>query len=227
MSHATRSRSQFLAVLLTIAAPAAGCITDDPAADEVAPVAMLAGSTQAAELGVVTWEVRGKGDEVRVIGLDELGARRTEMIVRQLSADRVEVEALFPEPGVFELARGGIVDGAASDQLRKLGAAANADMGERSVPARDHGPLVPAVFLQGEGHLDMGWSFFGYSGNIDVNNWCQQGTRDHFDAYSSNGASCWVNRWTSESQYDCRINLHYGISGFRTDTCNWFVYSNP
>jgi hypothetical protein len=71
----------------------------------------------------------------------------------------------------------------------------------------------------------MPWSLFGYSVNVDVNTWCQQEPRAYYVGYSNNGSSCWVNWWLSNIPYDCRINVHYGIGGWATDTCNWFVYT--
>jgi hypothetical protein len=211
------------ALLLAIAIPA--CVaTDVP--DEAPPLATLAASAPANALGVTSWEIRSEGDAVRVIGHDADAGRRTELVMQQdaaAPADRVHVEVVFPEHGTFDVARGGGLDGASTTFLQQLGAALTADMAEHSVPV---GTAAPQLYLQGEGHLAMGWSMFGYANNVDVNGWCQQGTRDSYQAYSSNGASCWVNFWSSQSPYDCRINLHYGISGWRTDTCNWFVYTN-
>jgi len=222
------------ALLLAMALPS--CVATNEPSDEPSdpPLATLAGSEQARQLGVTTWEVRVDGEDFRVIGRDTHSERQAEMLVRKMgdTDDRVQIEAVFPERGVFELARGGVVEGASSEFLRHLGAAVNADMGEQSVSVTPSagdglGTAASALYLQGEGHIYMGWSFFGYSANVDVNAWCQQGTRASYVAYSNYGSSCWVNWWLSNSLYDCRINVHYGIGGGRTDTCNWFVYSNP
>jgi hypothetical protein len=222
------SRISLLALALAIPA----CATDAPeqiaeeAAEEPAPIATLAASAPSNALGVTSWQILSEDDDVRVIGRGDDGQRRIEFVAQRdaaAPAERAHLEVVFPEYGAFEVARGGVVDGAATPFLQQLGGAVTADLAERTVPLT-RAPLY--YFLQGEGHLQMGWSMFGYSGNVDVNTWCQQGTRAYFDAYSSNGASCWVNRWTTDSPYDCRINLHYGISGWRTDTCNWFVYTS-
>jgi len=210
--------------LLPLALVLPACVAADVPADQ--PIATLATTAPSNALGVTTWDIHQDGDAVRIVGQDADHARRAELVVQQDPAaptERVHVEVVYPEHGTFELAKGGALDGASTAYMQQLGAALNADLAERTVPA---GAKLP-LFLQGEGHLQMGWSMFGYANNIDVNGWCQQGTRAYYDAYASNGASCWVNRWSSDTQYDCRINLHYGISGFRTDTCNWYVYSNP
>jgi hypothetical protein len=221
------------ALLLANTAGLVGCVGSDPSPEPA--LATLAATAASNALGVTSWEVRADGDAVRIVGRDDGLERRAELMVSQdpvAPSERVKVDVVFPQRGTFEVARGGAVDGASTSFLAQVGAAINADLAEHTVqldPREDPdlGAAVSAIFLQGEGHIDMGWSVFGYSANIDVNTWCQQGTRDSFDAYSNNGASCWVNRWTSNSPYDCRINLHYGITGFRTDTCNWFVYTNP
>jgi len=199
------------------------CVANDVPAEP--PTATLMASAPSNALGVTRWEVHQDGDTARVLGLDAAAERKIELVATQdklTPADRVHVDVVFPETGTFDLSRGGAMDGAGTQLTLALGKALTADLAEHSVPAQ---PAAEA-YLQGEGHLQMGWSFFGYANNIDVNGWCQQGTRAYYDAYPSNGASCWVNFWTSQTPYDCRINLHYGISGFRTDTCNWFVYAN-
>jgi hypothetical protein len=211
------------------------CITADEPRDP--PLATLV-AEHAGELGVATWEVRTAGEAVRVIGLGATADRQAEMIVRRVAGkpDRVQIEAVFPEHGVFELGRGGVVDGAPSDLLQRLGIAVNVDMGEHSVaidpnPEAGLGTATSALSLQNEGHIPMGWSLFGYSADVDVGWICWQGgtlgTRSYATAYSDNGASCWVNRWISDWPNDCRISVHYGIGGWATDTCNWFVYVNP
>lgn len=222
----------FAANVLAILSLSACVAADVPSA----PLATLAGSEQASRLGVGSWDVLAEGDNVRVIGRDVHARPRAEMIMRRMantSDERVQIEAVFPEHGVFEVTRDGVVDGASSEFLRNLGMTLYADMHEGGTPVIPGsgdglGTAISASFKQGEGHIELGWSAWGYSANIDVNGYCLQGTRDYFDAYPSNQVgSCWVNRWTSDSQYDCRINLHYAIHGWATDTCNWFVYSNP
>lgn len=201
------------------------------------PLETVAGSQQASELGITSWQVRADGDDARIIGIDADATRRAEVIVRRDTIapdDRVQIEAVFPEHGVFELARGSIVDGAPSDLLYHLGVAINADLGERGVSLPSVGSdglgiansALTTQFLQAFDTINLGWSLFGYRANINVDGFCGQGTRDHYTAYAPGGASCWVNRWSTDSPYDCTINLHYGISGGHTDTCNWSVYTN-
>jgi hypothetical protein len=222
-------------LLLAMALPS--CVTADELRDR--PLATLA-AEHAGELGVATWEVRTAGEAVRVIGLGASEDRQVEMIVRHVAdkPDRVQIEAIFPEHGVFELGRGGVVDGAPSDLLQRLGIAVNADLGEHSVtidpsPEAGLGSTTSAWPLLNEGHIALGWSAFGYSADVDVGRLCppSQGggfaTRSYAAAYSDRGASCWVNHWISDWPNDCRISVHYGIGGFATDTCNWFVYGDP
>lgn len=218
-------------MLLALALPS--CIADpEPAAEP--PLTTIAASERANALGVTTWEIRPAGDDFRIVGRDGESKRQAEMTVHidDATPDRVQVESMFPERGAFDLSRNGTIEGAASERLQQLGTAVIADLGEHTTPltpapGEGLGVVVSAEFLQGEGHISLGWSLFGYRWDGDVNGWCLQGTRTRFDAYSNSGASCWVNRWTSDSQSDCRINLHYGISGGRSDTCNWFVYMAP
>ena len=219
-------------LLLAMALPSCTTTTGDEPSDP--PLATLV-AEHASELGVATWEVRTEGETTLIIGLDEHATRQAEMIVRRIedNPDRVQIEAVLPEHGVFELGRGGIVDGAPSEVLQRLGVAVSADLGERSAaiapgPGAGLGTATSALSLQNEGHIYMGWSLFGYSANVDVGWICWQGdhvgTRSYASAYSDNGSSCWVNRWISDWSGDCRINVHYGIGGGRTDVCNWFVY---
>lgn len=210
-------------LLLALAAPA--CATDAPV-EERQPLTRLAASTPSNAMGVMSWELHEEGEAMRIIGRG-IDAQRTVELVAQRDAatpeDLVHVEVVYPERGTFDIVRGGDVAGATTAFLQGLGAAVTKDMAQGSVP------LTPAPFveyLQGEGHINMGWSMFGYNANIDVNGFCGQGTRSYYEAYSSYGASCWVNRWTTNTPYDCRINLHYGITGWRTDVCNWMVYTN-
>ena len=218
-----------LLLALSLTACAAGDQPGEP------PLATVTGSAQANALGISSWQVMSDGDDARIVGLDDAAARRAEVIVRRdvaASDDRVQIEAVFPEHGVFALARGGAVDGAASDLLRQLGAAITADLGEPSIASAGTGTATAAVIvpatqlLQGGGTITLGWSLFGYRANVNVDSWCGQGTRDHYTAFAPGGASCWVNRWTTDSPYDCTINLHYGIGGGHSDTCNWSVYTN-
>lgn len=219
------------ALLLAMALPS--CATADEPANEPAdpPLATLA-AEHGGELGVATWEVRDEGETVRIIGLDASAGRRAEMVVRRFEddPDRVRIEAVLPEQGVFELGRGGVVGGAPSDLLQRLGAAVSADLGEHSATIDSgsesgSGAATSALSLQNEGHIYLGWSLFGYRDDVTVGWLCGDGhTRSYPAAYSSYGASCWVNHWISDDANDCRISLHYGIGGGKTDTCNWFVY---
>jgi hypothetical protein len=217
------SHSRIGLLLLALVAPA--CATDAPA-EAPEPLTRLAASAPSNALGVLSWELHEEGEAMRIIGLGSDGQRSVELVAQRDAAkpdDLVHVDVVFPQRGTFDVVRGGDITGAATTFLQGLGAAVKKDMAEGSQP------LTPAPFveyLQGEGHIQMGWSMFGYAANVDVNNFCGQGTRAYSEAYPSNNASCWVNRWTSNSPYDCRINLHYGISGWRTDECNWFVYTN-
>jgi hypothetical protein len=210
-------------LLLALAVPA--CATDAPA-EVQQPLTRLAASAPSNAMGVMSWELHEEGEAMRIIGRGPDAQRTVELVAERDAAkpdELVHVDVVFPERGTFDIARGGKVSGAATTFLTGLGDAVKKDMAEGSVS------LTPAPFieyLQGEGHVEMGWSFFGYNANVDVNNWCGQGTRAYFEAYSSYGSSCWVNRWTTNTPYDCRINLHYGIGGWRTDVCNWMVYTN-
>jgi len=208
-------------LLLALAVPA--CATDEPVKDK--PLTRLAASEPSNAMGVMSWELYEEGEAMRIIGLDGNGQRTVEVIAQRDAAkpdDLVHVEAVYPEHGTFDITRDG-GDTGAPTFFNNLRAAVTKDMAKRSVPLT---PTPFVEYLQGEGHLEMGWSMFGYNNNVDVNSFCGQGTHAYYEAYSSNGASCWVNRWTTNSPYDCRINLHYGIGGWRTDTCNWFVYTN-
>jgi hypothetical protein len=158
--------------LLALAVAIPACATDAPdeaAPEEVtAPLTTLAASAPSNALGITAWEVRSEGDDVRVVGRGDDGQRRIEFVAQQdavTPADRAHVDVVFPERGSFDVARGGIVDGAATPFLQQLGSAVTADLAERTVPLT-RAPL----YLQGEGHVDMGWSMFGYAANIDVNN---------------------------------------------------------
>lgn len=216
--------------LLLLAAAIPACASQPPEA----PIATLAATAPSHDIGVASWEVYKEDDAVRIVGLDATDQRRAEMVVAQSgSGDSVHVQVAFPEQREFEFARGGAITGDTSPFVDGLRVAMNADLAEQttSLTPDSHGGLGTAasnVFLQGEGHIPMGWSMFGYRADVEVNGWCGSGgLRASYDAYSSSGASCWVNRWLSYSPYDCRISVHYGISGWRTDTCNWYVYSNP
>ena len=214
--------SRIALLLLALAVPA--CATEAPVEDKQ-PLTRLAASEPSNAMGVMSWELHEEGEAMRIIGLDANGQRAVEVVAQRDAAkpdDLVHVEVVYPERGTFDITRDGD-DAGAPTFLNGLRAAITKDMAKGSVP------LTPAPFveyLQGEGHIDMGWSMFGYSVNVDVNSFCGQGTRAYYEAYASYGASCWVNRWTTNTPYDCRINLHYGISGWRTDVCNWMVYTN-
>lgn len=216
------SHSRIALLLLALAVPA--CATDE-ATNDKQPVTRLAASESSNAIGVMSWELHEEGEAMRIIGLDVNGQRTVEVVAQRDVARPdalVHVEAVYPERGTFDITRDGD-DAGTPASLNGLRAAITKDMATRSTP------LTPAPFveyLQGEGHVEMGWSMFGYRVNVDVNTFCGQGTRAYAEAYSYNNNSCWVNRWTSNSPYDCRINLHYGIGGWQTDTCNWFVYTN-
>jgi len=223
-----------VAVLLAFGPGCAGAQDDGES-----PLATIAASDRAtSELGVATWEIRSKGDDVRVIGRDATSSPRVEMIVRRDASepdDLVRIETVLPEPGAFELNRAGVVGGTSSDYLRNLGAIVHADLNQNSGTAAAASPqdglgtttsaLEP--WLQAQGAIVMGWSLFGYSWTGPVDGWCNQGVRDHWYAFSSNGSSCWVNYWYSQSPTDCTIQLHYGIAGGHSDVCNWQVYVRP
>jgi len=222
-------RFKLAASAVVLAAAGPGCASQ-PSSEP--PIATLAASAPSQDIGVSSWEVYKEDDAVRIVGLDAGGQRRAEMLVAQPTDDRVHVQLGYPEQGEFEFARGGTIEGDTTPFVESLRAAMNADLSERTISLApdSHDGLGTAdsnLFLQGEGHINLGWSMFGYRADIVVNNWCGQGTRYSYEAYSNNGASCWIWGWNSQSNYDCRIRLHYGISGWRTDTCNWFVYSNP
>ncbi len=222
-----------LALLLAAALPACVQSAPDGAADPLAVV--QASEHVTAELGVTTWEVRAEGLDVRVIGSDTDAARKVEMIIHRDSSapeDLVHIRTVFPEQGELTLTRAGVVEGAPSSYLGAVAAAIHADIGQRPGslavdPGDGPGTIASASTWQGEGHIYMGWSMWGYTVNTTVNDWCREGTRSNTDAYASYGNSCWVNRWTSDVPTDCRIELHYAIAGWRTDQCNWFVYGNP
>jgi hypothetical protein len=224
-----RNRIAPTAMLLAIVAPA--CATED-AAPEQRVFATLAGSERAAELGVSYWEVRSEGDGARVTGLDERHQRRAELVVMpdEQTENRVHVEAVFPERGRFDLARGGAVDGAASPLLHRLGAAVTADMGEGSVPietvaADGLGTTSSASTLQNSGGFDVGWSMFPHAGNVLVGNQCPGMTRDFGEASALfGGATCTFNGWFSSASNDCRFTVHYTIGGFNWDRCTWRAF---
>jgi hypothetical protein len=214
--------------VLLLSAAAVGCASEP----SEAPIATLAASEPSRDIGVASWQVYKEDDAVRIVGLDAEQRRQAEMVVAQADAERVHVQLAFPEQRDFEFAKGGAIEGDTSPFVEGLRAAMTADLSERTIslatnPDNALGTAESNLYLQGEGHIPLGWSFFGYRADITVNGWCGQGIRYSYDAYSNSGASCWIWNWTSQSAYDCRVQLHYGISGWRTDTCNWFVYSNP
>lgn len=223
------SRGFKLAASALIAAAAVPGCASEPAE---APIATLAASAPSQDLGVASWQVYKEDEAVRIVGLDSGQQRRAEMVVAQGATDRVHVQLAFPEQREFEFARGGAIEGDTSPFIEGLRAAMTADLSERTISLAadtnaDVASAESSLYLQGEGQIQLGWSFFGYNGNVIVNSLCGQGKRDSYHAFSDEGASCWIWDWASFSDYDCRVRLHYGISGWRTATCNWRVYSNP
>ena len=216
------------ALLLAVVIPA--CATDgDATSIESEPIATLAGSRLAADLGVSTWEVHLEGDAARIVGLDADGERKAELVAHRdaASAELVHVEAVFPEHGSFDLARSGMV-GTASPSLRSLARAITADMGEHSVPVDStEGELSSSLTQQNEGMFHMGWAFFPYWGVNTVGVACGgTSTRAYASAASIYGAAtCTFNGWISNAPSDCRANIYYQIGGWSNDDCRWFVYT--
>jgi hypothetical protein len=236
----TFSLTSPLRALAFILAPACASSSDQSQLDEPATELHASPATQA-EFGVRSWAVFDAGEEsaLRIIGLDASSERQVELQVERSAVDGADLglRLVFPEPGSARIARDGSVRDGSSKYAEELGRALYADMGTSSnavAPGETDGSEDSelgtgefALTLAYEGHIPMPWSLFGYAADEIVGDWCQQGTRDHYDAYSSSGASCWVKQWATDSTFDCRILVHYGISGWRSDTCNWYVYRNP
>jgi hypothetical protein len=220
--------------------PACSSASDQTQLDEPARELQASAATEV-ELGVRSWAVFDVGEQpsLRIVGLDESSGRQVELQVERPAEDSAELglQLVFPEPGSARIARDGSVQEGSSQYAEQLARALYADLGTSSnalatgereeVEDSELGTANFAFTVADEGHIPMPWSLFGYAADEIKGSWCQQGTRDHSDAYSSSGASCWVKRWATDSAFDCRILVHYGISGGRSDTCNWYVYRNP
>ena len=240
MSKSSNKASNSFAVGIFVVPFAVACSAGTGAdATSQQPLTVLAATSEAAsQLNLASWELHAENDAVSVVGRDSTQARQTEMRLRRVEETEdsdVRVAIVFPLKAELTLRRDGNDLGTDTAYLKLVAAALHADLDGSARPFKSElaasdpevSSLTEALTLVWEGHENMPWSLWGYSVNETVSYWCLQGTRSGWDAYSTSGASCWVNRWTTQIDTDCRIELHYGIAGWRSDTCNWFVYRNP
>jgi hypothetical protein len=232
--HGVAGRRQMaLAAMLLAAALPACAASEEEATDQHTT---LAGSERAAELGVATWEVRTDGASVRVVGRDTASSRKVEMIVQQdanTPDERVRIEIVFPEHGVFELSNTGELEGASSEYLKDLGAALYSDIGHNSrtvvgVPEDGLGIATSELSMPYSGKIDMPWSMFGSWGVFPFGAPCSPGVQDHLFSYLQyNTAYQCSMEWTSQLPTACNVQVRWGISGWRFDTCFWQIYTRP
>jgi hypothetical protein len=215
-----------------------GCSgTSDDKAEAGEVQAELTASTETlARYGIGKWEVFPAGqDTVRFVGRAKDGQDLAQIQVRSVSESSARVALLKPEAAEADVDGNGVFVGDVSASARALLQALYADTaaakGVNAVPASEPdsiGTSQQALSIGYQGHIPYWGGWFGYRDNYNVGGWCPNGgTRSFADAYSNNGASCWVNRWASSQVNDCTINLHLGINAFASDICNWYAYQSP
>jgi hypothetical protein len=202
------------------------------------PRAMEASAATLAAVGIARWEVReerGAAEPTaRFKGLDPAGTPRAELRISPAGEAR-QVEGIFPEKARVLVSADGTIAGTVSDGFRRLVTALYADTGAARLlppspaPEGDGDTVAFEPSIAAEGHEPVWGGWFGARANYDVGpGWCPNGGhRTSAEAYSNNGASCWVNRWSSGHSADCRINLHWGAQPFWSDVCNWYIYQEP
>jgi hypothetical protein len=189
-----------------------------------------------AAFAIDKWQVLAANtDGVRIVGRDGEGHAIAEFLVGPKERNSVIVQSLSPHQGTLSVGDDGSIEAGGAASLRQLVGALYRDTGHPTkalirnvVDDRAIGNANEALSIGYSGHEAMYGGWFGLRVNYNVAGWCPNGgVRSHYSSFSDYGSSCWINRWASDQQNDCTINLHLGIGAFSSDVCHWYVYQTP
>jgi hypothetical protein len=81
-----------------------------------------------------------------------------------------------------------------------------------------------------EAQYEIGPNLFGDKKELRrVGHGCDNGFRRSdvtFDKQDGDDCNCFVRNWSSQDEFDCRVNLHMGIASSKHCTCDLVVYQN-
>jgi hypothetical protein len=199
---------------------------------------LIASPETLSQYGIGKWQVLLAGQStVRFVGRGNDGRDLAQIQVENRADASARVVLLKPEIGEADVDREGAIIGDITPSAHALlqalyadtGVAKDIDARPRSDSAQDSvGVSQQALSIGYQGHIAYWGGWFGYRDNYNVGGWCPNGgARSGADAFSDNGASCWINRWASSQPNDCTVSLHLGINAFASDVCHWYVYQTP
>lgn len=242
--HINPIRWALLAALAMFSA--VGC-QEAPSNDAANDSSIPATPETQAGLGIYNWEVQGNSNEAEstVVGR---GAHQEALAELHIATDKAapsiaNVTTDRTDDGSLQLADDGTVSGSGSERLTALVLQLSNDTdqanqeplaspgeGEEAVATAEQGLSVELKHhdrvIGFEGVIRSGSTWRGISRRHTMGGPCKDGeTRTAYEVHpGKRSPNCYAEGWHSQDPYDCRLDIHYGVSAGGSASCEYIIY---